>query len=254
MPIRKFIRKDVLYIIIMTLISKILKKNWNYQVKVKDIKTPIIMRSLSTDKWVFKQVFVNNEYSFRIKEQPSVIIDAGANTGMASIYFANKFPDAKIIAIEPENGNYSILLKNTSSYPNITPIKAALWNKEGIISVIDIGLGSWGFITEEQTNSNTNIDDTNSVKAITINSILNRFGIDKIDILKIDIEGAEKEVFSDSAKWLDKTETIIAELHDRMKPGCSRVFYANSNGFDQEWVKGENVYLSRGNCSPQNYE
>ena len=66
-----------------------------------------------------------------------------------------------------------------------------------------------------------------------------------VDILKIDIEGAEKEVFADPSLWIDKTKSIIIELHERMKPGCNRSFYRGSEGFDDEWSIGEKVYLSK---------
>jgi hypothetical protein len=70
--------------------------------------------------------------------------------------------------------------------------------------------------------------------------------LESIDILKIDIEGAEKEVFADSTAWLGRVRAIIIELHDRLKPGCSRSFYNGSNGFDHEQYRGESVFLWRG--------
>jgi hypothetical protein len=76
---------------------------------------------------------------------------------------------------------------------------------------------------------------------------MNDYNLTSIDILKIDIEGAEKEVFEDSSLWIDKVDSLIVELHERMKPGCNRTFYCGSNGFVDEWKNGENVYLSRGN-------
>lgn len=86
------------------------------------------------------------------------------------------------------------------------------------------------------------------VAAMTIDKIMKDYNIEKIDILKIDIEGAEREVFSDTSSWLERVDSIIVELHERMKTECNRSFYCGSNGFDNEWVQGENVYLSRRNC------
>jgi hypothetical protein len=70
-------------------------------------------------------------------------------------------------------------------------------------------------------------------------------GIDYIDILKIDIEGAEREIFRDPSSWIEKVDSLIIELHECMKPGCYRSFYNGSNGFDDEWQQGEKVYLTR---------
>jgi hypothetical protein len=64
----------------------------------------------------------------------------------------------------------------------------------------------------------------------------------------MDIEGAEREVFSDATPWIYKVDSIIIELHERMKAGCNRSFYCGTNGFDHEWIQGENICLSRGHC------
>jgi len=73
---------------------------------------------------------------------------------MCSIYFTHRYPEAKIIAIEPEASNFAVLLKNVQPYPKIIPIHAALWNQDGEISVSEpdpsTGVsGKWGFVTHE---------------------------------------------------------------------------------------------------------
>jgi hypothetical protein len=84
---------------------------------------------------------------------------------------------------------------------------------------------------------------------MTVDTIMKEQGIDHIDILKIDIEGAEREVFRDPSSWIGKVDALIVELHEPMKPGCNRSFYSGSNGFDNEWLQGENVYRTRsGSC------
>ncbi len=87
-----------------------------------------------------------------------------------------------------------------------------------------------------------------TVRATTVDRIINDFELDKIDILKIDIEGAEREVFDDTSSWIGKVDALIVELHERIKSGCNRSFYNGSNGFDHEWTQGENVYLARAKC------
>ncbi len=209
-----------------------------------DCKHPINLRIPSSDISTFKQVYIDKEYNFQVEESPTVIIDAGANIGLASIYFANTYPDAKIIAIEPERNNFEILKINSAQYSNIFPLQAALWHKNEIITLVDPGLGSWGFMTESQGDNSKN-NACHPVDAITVDWIMNKYNLKKIDILKIDIEGAEKEVFSDTSSWMYKVDSLIVELHERMKPGCNRNFYSGTAGFDNEWHQGENVYLSR---------
>ena len=104
-------------------------------------------------------------------------------------------------------------------------------------------------MTEMQHSSeNLSGNICHTVTAMSIDKIMKDYSLTKIDILKIDIEGAEREVFSDTSSWIEKVDSIIVELHERMKSGCNRSFYCGSNGFDNEWGQGENVYLSRGNC------
>lgn len=215
------------------------------------LKHPVYFRVPSSDIPAFIQVFRDEEYAFTTDKPPAVIVDAGANVGFAAVYFANKYPDAKIIAIEPEAGNFEMLKKNTQHYPNITAVQAALWHQNGEINLMDPGLGNWGFMTATQDVANQDVaahlpgDVRHTVPSFTVDQIMADHGLAQVDILKIDIEGAEKEVFSDSSAWLDRVDAIIAELHERMKPGCNRSFYVGSQGFDHEWEQGENVYLSR---------
>ena len=213
----------------------------------QDCKYPFCLRIPSSDVPTYEQVFIDQEYDFLVEKQPKVIVDAGANIGLASIYFANKYPDAKIIAIEPAQINFELLKENVAPYSNIFPIHAALWNRDEEVNLIDPGLGKWGFMTEmKHTSENLPSNICHAVKAITVDKIMKDYSLTKIDILKVDIEGAEKEVFSNSSSWIENVDSIIIELHDRMKQGCSRTFYCCSNGFDNEWVQGEKVYLSRG--------
>jgi FkbM family methyltransferase len=174
----------------------------------------------TSDFGVFQQIFIDNYYDFPIDIKPKLIIDGGANVGYASIYFANRFPNAKVIAIEPNDNNYKMLNENSFKYFNIKPIKSAIWNTNTTLHVNDVGREECGFIVEE-----AGINDQEIFKGITINDILKEFECNYIDILKLDIEGAEKEVFSSNyEEWLCKVHILIIELHDRFKPGCSEAF------------------------------
>ncbi len=216
------------------------------KLKKHHLKHPIHLRIPSSDVPTYRQVFIDKEYAFQVEKAPEVIIDAGANIGLASVYFANKYPGAKIIAIEPEQSNFDLLKQNTSPYPNIIPVQAALWNRNEEINLVDPGLGKWGFMTDGKPASGAASDNVcHPVKAMTVDRIIQDYGLGRVNILKVDIEGAEKEVFSDTSAWIDAVDAIIVELHERMKPGCNRSFYVGSNGFDHEWSQGENVYLSR---------
>jgi len=214
-----------------------------------DYDHPIYLRNYTMDIWIYREIFEKNEYDFSVNKEPKYIIDAGANIGMASIYFANKYKKAKIIAIEPEEENYKLLKLNTEKYTNITAKNAALWNISREIALFDVGIENIGFMVG--TNVSSLKPSTKNfkqlIKTTTIDEIIHDFNIDFIDILKIDIEGAEKEVFESSKEWISKTRCIIAELHERKKRGCNKAFYKNIKSFDQVGMYGEDVYLSKEN-------
>jgi FkbM family methyltransferase len=234
--------------LVSAITSRVSRSAILFKVERNDCRHPFLLRIRSSDVPTYRQIFVEQEYNFSAARQPEVIIDAGANIGLASIYFANKYPAAKIIAIEPEASNFALLKRNVAPYPQIVPVQAALWHRNEEIDLVDPGLGKWGFMTEKKGPSENLPGSTcHAVAAMTVDRIMSDHDLTKIDTLKIDIEGAEREVFSDTSSWIDKVNSLIIELHERMKVGCNRSFYCGSNGFDEEWQQGENVFLSRRN-------
>jgi FkbM family methyltransferase len=172
-------------------------------------------------------------------------VDAGAHIGIASVWFANRFPNARIIAVEPENENFELLTLNVAPYPNIEPVHAALWDTDTPLDVVDPGLGTWGFMTKRVNETSSFGLHRHRVAGLTIDSLMRDYKLEHIDVLKVDIEGAEREVFRKPGAWLEQTDFIIAELHERLKVGCNRAFYRATTGFEQEWFRGESVYIAR---------
>jgi len=209
-----------------------------FQLKYK----PLIIRKGTTDRDVFWSIFVLNEFKLPIKINPKLIVDAGAYSGLSTLYYASKYPSAKIIAIEPEKSNFSLLEEQTKNLPNVQRINAGLWSKNAFLKILNPDVDKWAFrITEVDETSNYD------VKAITINEVLKQSGFDKIDILKLDIEGSEKELFTNNYdSWINKVNIIVIELHDRIIEGCTESLY---NAIDitqwDEYITGEKVLLIR---------
>jgi FkbM family methyltransferase len=218
------------------------------EVRVPGATAPVALRLNTSDVDTYQQVFLDAEYAFDMCQPPELIVDAGANIGLASIYFATQYPKARIVAIEPEDSNFELLVRNTKPYPLIVPIQAALWRDDTPLSLIDPGLGKWGFQTRSKGAEN-GAPVVQRVAALTVDQVMRMQATDFIDILKMDIEGAEREVFQDASRWIDRVGVLIVELHERLRGGCNRRFYNATNGFELEWRRGENVYLAReGRC------
>src|SRR5438477_12484313 len=113
--------------VVMLLLALWLKKlpgaRFLFRLRTPALKHPVYLRFGTTDAWVFKEVLLDSEYDFLPPISPKVIVDAGANIGLSSIFFANKFPEATIYALEPEESNFQLLEKNASAYPRIRPLK-----------------------------------------------------------------------------------------------------------------------------------
>lgn len=207
-------------------------------VNIPQSKNSISIRKKSSDLAVFNQVFLDEEYQLPIVIKPKLIIDGGAYVGYSSIYFANKYPEAKIIAVEPEISNFELLKKHTSVYPNIKAVRAGIWYRRAFLEINNPKAEKWMFQLRE-TNSTKN-----SIQAITIENIMKLENTNHINILKLDIEGAEKELFSHETQWLSKLDILILELHDTVKPGCKEAFYSAISNYNfQEFRRGENIIL-----------
>lgn len=227
-------------------ISLLFSKNGFYVINNSAFANKIFLRKDQSDPAIFEQVFCEQQYMFDYMDPQNVkfIIDAGGNIGLAAIYFASKYPNAKILSIEPDSGNFELLKKNTSSYPNVICKQSALWHKNEELHISNSEEFSASYMVESGADEN-HIQQT--VPGITIDEIIKEYNLETISILKIDIEGSEKEIFEfNYNEWLPKTKVIITELHDWVKPGTSKVFFKTMSAFDwKTYIKGENIICIR---------
>jgi len=201
---------------------------------------PVILRAGTTDIEVFKKIFIDMEYALPFDVAPSTIIDLGANTGLASIFFLSRYSTAQIIAVEPDPENFAMLKRHLGGLSNVTCVQAAVWTCDGQVNLIDPGIGSWGM---QVSASNQAGGNERIVNAISMPTLLSQLPSGRVDLLKIDIEGAERELFSDSAGWIQQVTAIVIELHDRFKHGCSRSFFTAVKLLPNESWVGENIFV-----------
>jgi len=170
----------------------------------------VFIRQNTSDTAEYDMVIRNNQYNFLTSEEPGTIIDAAGNIGLATVYFAEKYPNTKIIAIEPDENNFRFLQKNTEAYPNVVAINAALWDNE-----------------DEMEN------------------LLGNNAINSIDILKMDITDAEKEVFSNCRSWIKNVRSIIVTHGEKMKERREELLAGVAAEFDEISYQNGDVYLSK---------
>lgn len=225
----------------LELIVKYKKRN-AATISLPGIAHPITLRPHTSDIKVFHQVFVRKEYDIAIKEAPAYIIDGGANIGLFAIYIKNRFPDAKIICIEPDPENFKVLQQNLAPYKDVYCEQYGLWDKDTRLKVYDkYDTGKWGIVVEEDLEFGT-------INSITIDTLIRKHQLPRVDLLKLDIETSEKRVFSAAElPWLSATKMILVELHDWLEPGCSKVFFEAMSRHGRNYsysASGENVIIN----------
>jgi FkbM family methyltransferase len=151
-----------------------------------------------------------------------LIVDCGANIGTASMYFAQGYPEARIVAVEPAPDNFELLCKNTAGDP-VRPVRAAIASRPGSLTLRDPGAGAWAYTTTDEVAPGAVIGE---VEAVTIDQIVRAEPGTTPFILKVDVEGAESELFSTNTEAISRFPVVIVELHDWMFPaqGTSRSF------------------------------
>ncbi len=210
------------------------------RIQLKGLKYTFQLRWHTTDALVFREVFLFQAYNLSIPT-PNIIIDGGGNIGLTSIFFAMKFPQAKIYSVEPSDSNFELLMKNAQPYSLITPIHSALWNKDTSLKITDKNENQWAYTVEECSATHPDAFD-----AVSLTSLMKEYKIEYIDILKLDVEGAEREIFADNYDyWITRTRFILLELHDWLKPDCSRAVFGTLSRYHFKTVIFNGMLLLR---------
>ena len=179
-------------------------------VNVPNCPQPLVMRRHSTDPAVFTQIFIHEELRIETPEAPKVIIDGGAYVGYSAVFFARQFPNAKIIAIEADYANFQLLQRNCSVFKNVDCLYGALWNKKAYLHIRNPEDPPWAYQIEECAES-----VQTSIPSLSIKELINDYNLQTINILKLDIEGAEKFIFHTGAfeDWLPSVRAALIEVH-----------------------------------------
>ena len=178
-------------------------------VKVPSFPSRFALRRFSSDISVFSQVFIGAELAIYTPPSPRLIIDGGANIGLVSAYYAVKYPDAEVIAVEPSADNYDALRHNCARLPNVRVIRGGLWHSSGFLRITNLDGPTWGYrceAVEEGTND--------SFRAYTIDEVIDLSEHGCCDLLKLDIEGAEEAMFAEDAnRWISRVDAILVEVY-----------------------------------------
>ena len=203
----------------------------------------------AADKGVISHLFYPNTRILDTPENPiRVIVDAGGNAGMETVRMRHFHRGARLIAIEPDPGNFSVLQLNAGTAgvnkaqgntANVETLQKGLWSTDTSLR-----------ITPGSTNEAFSVHavapgEPADLEAITMNTILAHVG-GQIDLLKMDIEGAEFEVFSHNTEWVEHVKALVFECPDRDHAGAAfQIFRTLAHLPFDSFVSGENIVLIR---------
>ena len=219
---------------------------------------PVSIRFGDSDWYVVRQVLRDREYDFpgaRCREvvekgyeailkkgKTPVIVDAGANIGISAVWFHSVFPQAMIVALEPDKANASVARANTSQIGNVRVVEAAIGSQSGFVSLSNSSDSdqSWAVTTERAVTG---------IPVMTIPDATDLVPNGEIFLVKVDIEGFEEDLFSANLDWIDQSVAIFVEPHDWLFPGrrTSRPLQKafGSRDFDV-YLSGENLLFVNG--------
>jgi FkbM family methyltransferase len=152
-----------------------------------------------------QQIFAQRLYDFDTASPAPVILDCGAHIGLGSLFFARRHPQARITAFEADPRISAMLARNMDSFGlgNVTVAPKAVWTDDGGVAFTCSGDDS-GHVADAAGGQGT------AVPSVRLRDVI---AAQRVDLLKLDIEGAEFAVLEDCAPALGNVERLIAEIH-----------------------------------------
>jgi len=211
---------------------------------------PFCWRPNGSDYKNYLQIFKDKEYScLEDVKDVKLIVDCGGYIGLSSIWFLNRFPNALLVTVEPDPDNFRICRKNLRPYKKrVMLIHSAVWpHTTGL--VVSKGQYRDGFDWSTQVRECKKAEKPD-ICSIDLDTLIKKSGYETVDILKVDIERAEVELFSQNYnQWLSKVRNIAIELHDEE---CKDIFFRALLKYNYDLYTSGEIFVCK-NLSPKLY-
>jgi FkbM family methyltransferase len=190
---------------------------------------PTVVRLSQSDVYIWREIFLEGIYDFPYGPVRTVV-DLGANAGLAATWYSSRFPEAQIVCVEPMAENVAVIHEaRRRSARNWEIEQAAIDSASGTTSFYSSEWWSSGSALEHIGHSRQDRDNriehetalpVREVPAISMTDLVDRHDLERIDVLKVDVEGAEEAVLCEGdTGWLERVRCIIVEIHDKYVDG-----------------------------------
>lgn len=185
---------------------------WEYSLKLKTWEV-INLRKRNkevSDIDIIAEIFINNDYNLEnIVWEDMTIVDIWWQIGIFSLYASKYVKNWKIYSFEPLDENYSLLKKNSENSKSIIPLNMAVSSKTGESKIYISDDNVWGHSMIKSDNKKFQ-----NIKTISLQDIFEQYEIDIIDLLKVDCEWQEYDIFFNLPdSYFDKINQIYMEVH-----------------------------------------
>jgi FkbM family methyltransferase len=172
----------------------------------------LLCRPGTSDPWVLWDTFFHQFQKLPKGITPKdCIVDLGANVGYTAAFFAANYPSVRVLAVEMDRQNSDIANLNLKGFGSrCLVVNAAVWSQDGEIEYS--GIEEQGYRVSSLLGHN-DVDEGQKVTARSLESLFDEHGVNSVDYLKMDIEGAEAAVLSGSLAWARRVQVMKIELH-----------------------------------------
>ena len=220
----------------LTLKKRVYEQRLNEECTQRVLGYTITAYGYKTLQYLFQEIFLSNEYYFEALNETPTIIDCGANIGVSVLYFKRLYPNARILAFEPNPHAFRLLEKNIArnDIKNVSAFNFALSDKDGEIAFYcNEDMGTLKGSLRRDRGGGTEM----KVKSVRLSEFIDKLET-RVDLIKIDVEGGENEIITDlcASRAIEKIDEIVIEYHHKIgdEPGNFSEFLGKfeQNKFD----------------------
>ncbi len=178
------------------------------------VRADVVIREYGSDQHTLREIFFDEVYGGIQKyiADCRTVIDLGANIGLATVYFSGIFPESKALSVEPASANFTVLRRNTEALARkgrCRALQAAIWNEDCGLDLNDVTDGAyWGFQLKTPE-----VPGKGLTPGLSMASIIDQSGFETVDLVKVDVEGAEVQLFQGDLGWLPRVRAMAVEFH-----------------------------------------